>query len=83
MTVNNIRGCMTNGYTGIKECAEGYKEWFLNGKLHRKDGPAIQYVDGTTAWFLNGIEYTKPNYYKELFHRGLITEEECFLELLD
>lgn len=32
----------------------GTKEWLLNGKLHREDGPAVEYIDGTKKWFLNG-----------------------------
>ena len=31
----------------------GTKAWYLNGKLHREDGPAIEYADGTKAWCLN------------------------------
>lgn len=30
------------------------KKWFMNGKLHRTDGPAIIYVDGEQAWYING-----------------------------
>ena len=26
----------------------------MNGKLHREDGPAIEYPNGTKAWYLNG-----------------------------
>ena len=26
----------------------GTKYWFLNDKLHRKDGPAMEWPDGTT-----------------------------------
>ena len=29
-------------------------EWFLNGKLHREDGPAIEYADGDKFWYKNG-----------------------------
>jgi hypothetical protein len=29
-------------------------EWFLNGKLHREDGPAVEYVNGDKYWYLNG-----------------------------
>jgi len=45
----------------------GTKHWYLNGKLHRTDGPAIEYTSGTKHWYLNGklhrtdgpaIEYT-------------------------
>ena len=32
----------------------GTKEWRLNGKLHRTDGPAIVWANGTKAWKLNG-----------------------------
>ena len=30
------------------------KEWRLNGKLHRLDGPAIERADGSESWFHNG-----------------------------
>ena len=33
---------------------KGNKRWTLNGKYHREDGPAIEYVDGDKAWHLNG-----------------------------
>jgi hypothetical protein len=29
-------------------------EWFLDGKRHREDGPAIDYNDGSKLWCLNG-----------------------------
>jgi len=32
----------------------GAKEWYLNGKLHREDGPAIEWADGSKDWYLNG-----------------------------
>ena len=32
----------------------GDKRWYLNGKLHRVDGPAIEYADGDKYWYLNG-----------------------------
>ena len=38
----------------VKVRADGTKHWFLNGKRHREDGPAIEYTDGTKHWFLNG-----------------------------
>jgi len=36
------------------EYADGYKEWYLNGKRHREDGPAIENANGYKAWWLNG-----------------------------
>ena len=38
----------------VKVDDDGTKRWYLNGKKHREDGPAIEYVDGTKFWFLNG-----------------------------
>tara|TARA_B110000503_G_C6989604_1_gene346792 strand:- start:284 stop:544 length:261 start_codon:yes stop_codon:yes gene_type:complete len=32
----------------------GNKHWILNGKLHREDGPAIEWHDGSKAWYING-----------------------------
>jgi len=38
----------------VKVNADGYKAWYLNGKLHREDGPAIEYPNGDKEWYLNG-----------------------------
>jgi len=49
---------------------DGTKEWFLNGKRHREDGPACEYASGNKHWYLNGerhredgpaIEYASGN----------------------
>ena len=32
----------------------GTKEWRLNGKLHREDGPAVERANGSKEWWLNG-----------------------------
>ena len=32
----------------------GNKKWFLNGELHREDGPAFEYANGRKEWWLNG-----------------------------
>ena len=31
----------------------GDKKWYLNGKLHREDGPAIEWAGGSKYWYLN------------------------------
>ena len=43
----------------VKVDANGYKGWYLNDKLHREDGPAIEYVSGDKWWYLNGEEVTE------------------------
>ena len=32
----------------------GGEEWYLNDKLHREDGPACEWADGSKLWYLNG-----------------------------
>ena len=32
----------------------GDKSWYLNGELHREDGPAIEFSNGNKLWYLNG-----------------------------
>jgi len=36
--------------------------WFLNGKRHREDGPAIEYRDGTKEWYLNNRYITEEEF---------------------
>ncbi len=38
----------------VKVYPDGTKFWYLNGKLHREDGPAIEWAEGTKSWWLNG-----------------------------
>jgi hypothetical protein len=37
----------------VRVHVDGSKEWFLNGVLHREDGPALEHPSGTKEWFLN------------------------------
>ena len=37
----------------------GTKVWWLYGRHHREDGPAIEYTDGRKEWFLNGTRSTE------------------------
>lgn len=57
--------------------------WYINGKLltthyvilsetiHREDGPDIEYVYGELCWYLEGKEYFKKNFDKELLNLKL------------
>jgi hypothetical protein len=38
----------------LQEDSDGNKEWYLNGNLHREDGPAVENDDGSKWWYLNG-----------------------------
>ena len=43
-----------NGKPECKVHANGDKHWYLNGELHREDGPAVEYANGMKYWYLNG-----------------------------
>jgi hypothetical protein len=38
----------------VKVYTIGYKSWYLDGKRHREDGPAVEGSDGDKYWYLNG-----------------------------
>jgi len=68
----------------VKIYDDGTKEWYLNGELHREDGPAVEGSYGNKSWYLNGkrhredgpaIEYSDG--YKEWYINSVyLTEEE-------
>jgi len=41
----------------VKVYPDGNKAWYLNGKRHREDGPAIEYSNGDKSWYLNGKQH--------------------------
>jgi hypothetical protein len=45
---------MSDNKPTCKTYPNGGKKWFLNGKLHREDGPALEKANGDKEWFLNG-----------------------------
>lgn len=44
-------------YTVVVE--RGTTTWYVDGKLHREDGPAIEDANGHKRWFLDGKELTE------------------------
>ena len=50
----------------VKVYDNGDKQWFLNNKRHREDGPAVEYIDGTKYWFLNGTKYTEQEFNEKM-----------------
>ena len=41
----------------VKVDANGNKEWYLNDKLHREDGPAVEQTNGIKMWYKNGQKH--------------------------
>lgn len=46
----------------VKVSKAGTIRWHKNGKLHRTDGPAIEYANGNKEWWVEGKEYTKEEF---------------------
>ena len=72
---------------GLNIDKDGTKHWYLNGKRHRTDGPAIEYSDGTKYWYLNGkhhrtdgpaVEYSTGD--KRWYINGIKLSEEDYLK---
>ena len=48
----------------VKVYDNGDKWWYLNGKRHREDGPAIEWADGSKFWYLNDELLTEAEFNK-------------------
>lgn len=35
------------------KCPDGSRAWYLDGGLHREDGPAVEWADGTKEWWVD------------------------------
>jgi hypothetical protein len=35
---------------------DGTRKWYVGDQLHRDDGPAVEWPDGISEWYLNGNE---------------------------
>jgi hypothetical protein len=46
------------------EFTNGSKEWYVEGKRHRLDGPAmyVGYVGGYTAWYVHGTRLSQEEF---------------------
>ena len=66
--------CLIVFYTGIRTSknTDGttMTEYWVDGKLHREDGPAVIYSDGYKEWWLNDVPVSA----QEVFDR--LTDEE-------
>ena len=60
----------------VKVYPNGNKYWYLNGKPHREDGPAVEWVDGGKEWYLNGKEVTEEEHKRMTSPVAEMTMEE-------
>ncbi len=55
----NFGDVFPDNYTGIVEVFSGTKEWWVEGKLHRTDGPAIEWGENITSCYIDEFVYTE------------------------
>lgn len=46
----------------VKVYCSGTKGWYINGNLHRENGPAVEHLNGFKAWYLDGEPMTQEWY---------------------
>lgn len=68
---------------------DGSKRWYLDGQLHRDDGPAFESIDGTKMWFRQGKMHREdgpaliqPDGSEEFWLGGKNLSEKDFAEML-
>ena len=44
------------------EYADGFKSYWIQGKLHREDGPAVVWADGSKEYYIHGKLMTKEEF---------------------
>jgi len=74
---------MINGKMHEVECYGDHKLWYVNNKLHREDGPAVEHTDGDKFWYINdelhredGPAIEKSNGDKSWYLNGLLHRED-------
>jgi hypothetical protein len=63
---------------GLLTLLNGTKYWYRNDKLHREEGPAVEYPNGNKYWYYNGYLHRENGpavegscgEYKEWRHHG-------------
>ena len=48
----------------------------IDAKLHRADGPAVEYASGKMSWYINGVAFTN---FKDYQRAGGLTDREIMV----
>ena len=51
-------------YSTVQVDQFGNKHWYCNGKLHREDGPAVEWAVGTKEYWIEGRLLTEESFKK-------------------
>ena len=53
MTIKKYKITENNITYDVEEYSSGNKYWYINGKYHRENGPAIESKNGDKWWYVN------------------------------
>ncbi|NVM37763.1 MAG: hypothetical protein HWN81_19385 [Candidatus Lokiarchaeota archaeon] len=69
---------------------ENKTEWYLGDKLHKENGPAVIFADGTQEWWIDGKRHREdgpafifPNGQKKYFIEGKNISEDDFYAMIE
>ncbi|HNC55219.1 MAG TPA: hypothetical protein PLP33_07235 [Leptospiraceae bacterium] len=48
---------ISENFTGVAEYSNGNKHWYKEGRLHREDGPAVEWIIGYKEWWVEGLRH--------------------------
>jgi hypothetical protein len=63
-----------DNYTGCLVFQGGTKEWRKEGKIHRADGPAVEYWNGNKEWWWNGEVFYSNRVFVNLKNNYIVVE---------
>lgn len=69
-----------DNFTGSIENESGDVAWYLDGKVHREDGPAVIWENGVKSWYLDNLHYYEDEYNKEIAIRNSTLGKLLFKE---
>jgi len=72
-----------DGFTGIVKCLNGTKIWFQNGRLHRLDGPAVEWDDKSREYWALGTRLAKDEFkiFQRLWGRTLLDRSDKLMKI--
>lgn len=63
LSLKELHSLPISKQTGPVKFASGTVFWYYEGNLHKTDGPAIEYLDGSKEYWLNDKHYSYQEWY--------------------
>lgn len=85
VTLDKEDGTILLDHQGVEESIDGSKRFFREEKLHSVDGPAVIPATGEPQYFLEGKEYSKEDWEKEIEKKYIdkVSLADCYYQDLN